>query len=362
MSTTAIQLAFQLAKQPEEMKWLYLSETPLPSGITDLLRLCASNKRLERFSDSIDVDPIKSRKILISFIEKVLVNDSNFPHKILGLESNYKIDQLKLHYQLLIKVFHPDISVSEQASQKTKLLSKAYKELKKGPEESLQFKNIKLSRTPPKSFYSATRNAAIQHSELKNTFIIFGGLGLISLSIVLSYFLSFGKPELYATSQQATFTPALTPQKIPTSNFTYRDNDLNIEKANFSGVAKSDTTEALLQTMLRNIEIYYESGNVRRIKPILANMPEMRSQSDEEIQTKLETLFDITQERKMLLYSFEWKNFTGKIRGIGKFLFRYQMTDEMSWQTREGTVRIQTTEIGGDLFVTGLELENNIIE
>ncbi len=359
MSTTAIQLAFQLAKHPQEMNWLLLNDTPLPTGITDLLRLCSSNKRLQKFSNSINVNSITIRKILLNFIEKVLLNDSNSATKILGLEENFDPEMLKIHYQLLMRIFHPDLNTSSEASHKMSLLSKAYKELKETtaetPAEQQQFKNIKLSRTPPKSFYYATQKAEKHHSSLKNTFVIFAGMGLVSLGIIISYLFNAQKQELIASPQQTVIA-----ENIPS---THLDSDhFNIEKANFSVTQKAETNKTILQMMLRDIETYYENGNVQRIKPIIENTPEMRNQSDEEIQSKLERLFEITHERKMMLYDFQWKNISGKIRGVGKFISRYKMINQMDWQIREGTA-IVTAEDSNDSFsVTGLKLENNIIE
>jgi len=363
MRTSAIQLAFQLAKQPEEMKWLSLSKTPLPNGITDLLRLCASGKRLESFSNKININSITIRKILVNFIEKVLVNEGNSPEKTLGIGSDYKAKTLKLHYQLLMRIFHPDLSISKQASHKSSLLSKAYKELKNRQEEPQQFKNITLSRVPPRSFYYATKNAEIHHSGLKNTFIFFAGMGLISFSIILNYLLESSKPELIATSQQIVQPPHEQALKeIPAINNESSANRFNIAKANFSGIPKAENTDTILQLILRDIETYYENGNVQRIKPILANTPEMRSQSDEQMQAKLENLFNITQQRKMLLYNFKWQSISGQVRGVGKFISRYQLSDQLNWQTREGIATITAKEIDNSFSVTGLKLENNIIE
>ena len=366
MRTPAIQLAFQLAKQPEEMKWLTLAKTPLPTGITDLLRLCASAKRLEKFTNKININTITIRKILVNFIEKVLVNEKNSPEKILGLEADYQTKTLKLHYQLLMRIFHPDLSISKQSSHKTSLLSEAYRELKSRQEEPQQFKNITLSRVPPKSFYYATKNAEIHHSGLKNTFIVFAGMGLISLGIILNYLLESSKPELIVNTQQAIQAPKKqAPTEIPTANIKSPANRLNIAKANFSVLDKARDTDTILQMILRDIETYYENGNVQRIKPILANTPEMRSQSDAQMQAKLENLFNITQQRKMLLYNFKWQNISGKIKGVGKFISRYQLvdqSDQLNWQIREGIATVTAEEINNNFSVTGLQLENNITE
>lgn len=358
MSTTAIQLAFQIAKQPQEMKRLFSPATPLPNGITDLLRLCASGKQLEKFSNNINVNTITIRKILLNFIEKVMVNEKNTPEKTLGLETNFKSELLKLHYKLLMRIFHPDLNISDQASHKTTLLSKAYRELKERQEEPQQFKNITLSRVPPKSFYYATRNAEIHHSGLKNTFLVFAGMGLISLGIIISYLFESSKPELTANPQQIVEVL----EEIPSKNLQTANNDFNIEKANFSHTTSAEDAEAILQTILHDIENYYENGDVQRIKPILANTPEMQNQSDQEMQTKLEKLFKITQKRKMLLYDFSWQNISGEYRGVGKFISRYQLSNQKHWQTREGIAIVTAEEIKGNFSVTGLTLENNIIE
>lgn len=353
MSTSAIQLAFQLAKQPKDMNWLFLSDSPLPKGITDLLRLCASSKQLEKFSNNINVNSITIRKILVSFIEKVLVNESNSSEKILGLDPNQPKDRLKLHYRLLIRIFHPDISISTQASYKTSLITKAYKKQK---EESQHFKNIKLSRIPPKSFYYATKKAAKHHSSLKNTFLVFSGMTVISLGIILSYLLDGSSPELVANSQQLILTSE------ETSSDSLPNHQNKIEKANYTKTSSAEKTEAVLQKILRDIESYYEDGNVQRIKPILANTPEMQNQSDEQMQKKLEALFKMTKQRKMVFYNFKWRNISGQIKGVGKFISRYQMTDQTSWQTREGVATVTAEGVSDSLSVTGLTLENNIIE
>ena len=358
MSTTAIQLAFQLAKQSEEMEWLSSTATPLPSGITDLFRLCASARQLEKFSNKINVNTITIRKILVNFIEKVLVNEKYSPERILGIGTDYKAETLKLHYKLLMRIFHPDLNISKQASHKTTLLSKAYKELKSRHEEPQQFKNITLSRVPPKSFYYATKNAEIHRSGLKNTFLVFAGMGLISLGIIVNYLLESSKSELIAAPQELIETI----EEIPTVNLNSQSPDFNIAKANFSGASKSETIDTILQMILHDIETYYENGNVQRIKPILANTPEMQNQSDEQMQSKLENLFNITSQRKMLLYDFQWQNISGRYRGVGKFISRYQLRNQANWQTREGIAVVIAEETNASLSVTGLTLENNIIE
>lgn len=357
MSTPAIQLAFKLAKQPDEIK--VLPETPLPRGITELLRLCSSNKHLKIFSEKNNLNPSTTKKALLNFVENFLVREENPQEKILGLKPHYTADSLKLHYQLLMKIFHPDLSNSSQASSKTALLSKTYKDLKTQSEEPVELKNIKLSRVPPKSFYHATQKAEQHQSGVKNTVIAFSVMCLISLGIITSYLLNSSRSELVASNIS---TARLITEKTPVSNINSPNEKFSLSKANFADITETELANSILQRMLRDIESYYEKGDVEKIKPILANTPQMKSQTDEQMQMKLETLFSITQDRKMLLYSFKWQHISGKVHGIGKFISRYQMTGENTWQTREGIAILTVEEIQNRPSVTSLTLENKVIE
>jgi len=362
MGTSAIQLAFQLARQPNKVQELCIAETPLPNGITELLQLCASSKRLKQFSKNINVNAITTEKILVNFIEKVLITDENPLEKVLGLKSQYTNEKLKLHYQLLMKIFHPDLSISAQASNKTALISKSYKELKEKLKEPIILKNIKLSRIPPKSFYRATQSAENHHSSVKNTFIALAGMSLLSLGMMVTYLLNSTKPELLIAKQATISDARLAAKEIPIGSINTASSNVSVSKANFEGMSKAEMITSILQLMLRDIETYYEKGTVEKIKPILANTPEMSSQTDEQIQIKLEALFKITQDRKMLLYNFKWQNISGEIRGVGKFISRYQMTGENSWQTREGVAVVTAEERNKNFSIIGLTLENNIIK
>jgi len=50
MKTPALHQAIRLYKYPEEMEWLTFPESELPDGVTDILRLCASQQKLHDFA------------------------------------------------------------------------------------------------------------------------------------------------------------------------------------------------------------------------------------------------------------------------------------------------------------------------
>lgn len=351
MNTSAIHQAIRLNKYPDEMEWLTLSDSEYPEGITDLLRLCASTKRMESFSQKYHIGTDVLSKILLNFIRKVILKETNSEEKLLGLDSYSDAELIKFHYQLLIKIFHPDVNTSSYASSQTSRITNAYNHLKRASKPSeIEFKNITLSRVPPKSFYNATRKAEQQISGFKTAFLAMTGIALVSVAIIITQLIAPNKPELVSRTDTISSSP-----------------DKNVFESTFSltkleNTFEIDTSDLALQNILRDLEGYYENGTVEQIKPILANSPEIGNQSDEQIQAKLETLFKITQERKMLLYDFEWLNISGNMKGSGKFLSRYQMIGEESWKTRKGNAFVTAEDTKGQLNITSFKLENTTID
>lgn len=357
MKTSAIHQAIRLNKHPDEMEWLTLPDAELPEGITDLLRLCASSKKTNSFSQKYHIDTESLRSILLNFIEKVILNETNTDEKLLGLDAEAESDVLKLHYQLLIKIYHPDLNTSSHANYQTSRITKAYKKIKDSFSNSeTEYKNITLSRVPPKSFYNATKKAELEISGLRTAFFAFGALVLVSAALIVNYLYEPSKPELIAgiiRNDIENISHSTLPSQVFENTFSM---------AKFDNASQVATSNLALQGILRDLEGYYEDGLIEYIKPILANSPEIKHQSDEQIQAKLETLFKITQERKMLLYDFDWLNISGTMQGNGKFLSRYQMTGEESWETRKGTAVVVAEQLNGQLHVISFKLENNTID
>ncbi len=362
MNTSAIHQAILLNKYPLEMEKLTSLDADFPEGITDLLRLCASTQKLCSFSKKYDINVKTLRGILLNFIDKIILSDVNKGKRLLGLDAwedtSKNNEILKRHYQLLIKIYHPDTNTSEHANDQTIRINEAYKSLKVTSSNfAADYKNITLSSVPPKSFYNASKTVEHQISSFKTAFTILTGLALISVAIFASYLLDPSKPEIITQTVSVGST-----QQIPTTANTSTIKNV-FSKARLDTNAHSAITDdANLQIELRNLEEYYEDGNVKRIKQILANSPETENQTDEQIQAKLVTLFKITQERKMLLYDFEWLNISGKTYGTGKFLSRYQMIGENSWVTRKGNAEVTVKELNKKLSITSFSLENNPID
>jgi len=121
-------------------------------------------------------------------------------------------------------------------------------------------------------------------------------------------------------------------------------------------------TSTDLQALLKNLEIAYEEGNIDFIKPILANAPDLQDQTEKQLNDKLEMIFKITSERKMVLFDFGWTSDSDVLEGKGKFLSRYQLKGENKWLTREGIASVIAQKNNNKLKVTQLFLENQNIE
>jgi len=359
MNNLAIHQALRLEEYPEEMAWLCFPDSELPEGTTELLRLCTSKKLLQEFAKDHDLENETLHQALLNFVEKAIVIEDNTDEKILGTKKpvnnthsnrDQSEEKLKLHYQLLMKMFHPDLNSSPRATHHSSLVSNAYSRLKQNNKETDLDGTITVSeyRKPPKSFYNATQKTEMQISNARSAIAILSAITIFTLVAMVGHFFDPANPELITTSIEQT------PQK---SESTEQINP--IRKAAISNTVEFSDTN--LQTMISKLENAYEEGRVDIIKPILANAPEIKGQTDQEINDKLETLFEITSERKMVLFNFEWKNISGQIQGKGKFLSRYHLEGEEKWLTREGTATITAIQDGKRLTINQLELENDSI-
>lgn len=348
MNISAIHQAIRFNKHPKEMEWLTSEKMKYPEGITDLLLLCSSSERMKKFSIKYHITTDTLREILLNFIEKVILKESNTAEALLGLEKDASFDLIRKHYKLLVKIFHPDTNSSSFASIQTSRITIAYNKLKKAQStHETQFKNITLSRVPPKSFRNASNIAQQHNSSLRNAFIAMSLLAILSLTLIVTQLFSPNTSQLITKNEIAI--NSINNQVKNTPSFSRTQLKGNLEEL---------ATDPVFQDLLRNLETIYENGTVDKIKPILANMPETSNQSDAQLQAKLERLFKITQERKMLLYNFDWLSFSETVKGTGKFLSRYQIIGEEKWKTREGLATITAELVKGELRIISFKLEN----
>jgi len=372
MNTTAIRQAIKLYKHPLEMSGLAAVHAALPSGTTDLLRLCASEKQLEAFSTERNLDSDMLYNVLTHFIENVLFKEGCSPYKILGIDETGidnidgepSSEKLRLHFQLLMNIYHPDRNRSSSSAFYTSKISKAYDVLKRDqantgitlptpPEE--QFYN-----EPPKSYYQATHKAQKQINQTRNTFFALASVAFLTLITTLIYLNQPDSSRLIVRNQApATDTFALA------SSLTSQQTLSTIDNTTYqnTGTVNRKISGKVMQTLLHKLENAYEQGNIKQITPILANVPELQQKTDAELSAKLKTLFKITQDRKMVLYDFSWVNIGGQIKGQGQFLSRYLLAGEDEWQTRTGPATV-SAEIDNDdmIHITTLNMNDQEIQ
>ena len=354
MNTPAIHQAMRLEKYPEEMAWLCFPDSDFPEGISDLLRICSSKEQLVEFANTNGFDPDKLSTGLFNFIEKAIVNENNSDDKILGGDKFSSSQLQKFHYQLLMKIYHPDLNNRPNAEHYSTIITKAYQRLKE-KENTQEIISFSESRRPPKSYYQATKKAETQISNTKTAIAIVSAFTIFSLVAMTGKFYDPANPELISANN------------VVQKNLLESQKLIKVTAVR-SGITQENKIEAIqatstkLQTLLKQLEGAYEEGNVDAIKPILANAPEIKSQTDKQINDKLETLFEITSERKMVLFDFNWTDVSGTLVGKGKFLSRYKLIGEKKWLTREGTASVSAKKHNNKLTITQLILENQTID
>lgn len=358
MNTTAIRQAIKLYKHPLEMSALSAVHATLPSGVTDLLRLCASEKQMELFAAERNVNADMLYNILTHFIENVLFKEGCSAYKILGVDKRDTEKEstqyiLRLHYKLLMKIYHPDRNRSSSSSFYASKISKAYEFVKKQHSEVTSALESRAYYEPPKSYYAATQKAQYQINQTRNTFLAITSVLLIAFVTSIIYLNQPDSSNLIVRNNTVSTTDFPQSQKI-----SLKKDMTPFDHATYQDALTTKVSGKEMQVLLQNLEAAYEQGNVKQITPILANAPEMHQKSNQELSAKLETLFKITKERKMVLYDFSWVQIANKITGKGQFLSRYLLVGEDEWQTRTGPAAI-TAEIDNDFKIKIKTLDMN---
>jgi len=363
MNTSAIHQAIHASTHPEEQIWQ--TSNDCLEGITDLLRLCASQDKLTAFAQKHAIESDQLKQILVNYIEKKLLINDYSDERILGVDCWADSEKIKTHYQLLMRIFHPDLNHTSHTSEQAARITTAYHNLSKqltNDYHTESLKNIKLSSVPPHNDYAiGQRQGTHNIYEMRSMHYPVIALLLITIVIITSILY---EPSSHEIIVKKNISPNAIPRITDQISNHSLSRDLKFSKATLKGYSDSlaDTNVSSLQDILKNIETYYEKGLVNKLKPILANSPEIGMKSDSEIQSKLESLFKITQKRKMLLYDFNWLNVSGTITGNGQFLSRYQLMGENTWETRKGKATITVLNNRGKLKIIGIKLENYTID
>jgi len=363
MNTPAIHQAIRLEKHPEELAWLCFPDSDLPDGVNDLLRLCASSEQLNEFADKNDLNPKELDKALFNFIETVMLNDKNSDEKILGIDKFASTQVQKFHYQLLIKAYHPDTSTRSDSEAYATLITKAYQNIKEktAEQEAISFSE---NRKPSRKYYEASKRAETHNSMAKTAIAVISTITIFTLVAMVGKLSNKSNTELViSTNQESTILSGTKAKAQKIVQVTSLQSNLNTELKNTEANKEIATvTNSAMQTLLKRLELAYEKGDVETIKPILANTPEIKDQTEKQLNEKLETLFEITSERKMVLFDFNWVNNSGVIQGEGKFISRYQLIGEENPLTREGNALVTAEKVDDKLKITQLLLENQYVE
>lgn len=364
MNTPAIHQAMRLEKHPEDMAWLCFPDSDLPEGVNDLLRLCSSKEQFNEFSKNNDLDPEFLKTSLFNFIEKAILSEKNNDEKILGCDNFSSPQTQQFHYQLLTKLYHPDLSDRPNAEQYSEIINKAYERLK-DKEQAQEVICFSENRRIPNN-YQAAKKAEIQISHTKTVVAVFSVITIFTLVAMTGRFFDPANPELLSATPENPENKVVLNENASIEEQHQMIKVVSVKSDKTQSVEikpeKTQTTSSKLQMLLKDLEVAYEVGDIEAIKPILASVPEIKDQSTKELNEKLATLFEITDERKMMLFDFDWKIVSGALEGKGKFLSRYRLVGEKEWLIREGKAIVSAKKENKKLKVTRLILENNTIE
>ncbi len=218
MKSEAIRCAIKLYNEPELLARFNDPFRQLPRGITELLRIVASDIALKRISSINHLHPYRFRKILLHYIQAVLLQENNSDYRKLGLSSDADQAQCKLHYKLLMNIFHPDKISNEAVSHyHTQLISHAYKNIKNAPASRPALTPFSCpSLSTQKNYDFQLSYSSKHHFKLESKKFIVRkyltypmttvGLSLIVIFTAILFLLTPSSPQLVVKKQISTDT------------------------------------------------------------------------------------------------------------------------------------------------------------
>ena len=201
MKSEAIRCAIKLHSEPTLLARFNDPFRKLPRGVTELLRIVSSDTALKNISLRNKLHAPHLKKVLVNYIQLVLLQDDNSNRRKLGLDNGSGVSQTKLHYKLLMNIFHPDKSSDYIDPKFSQSILHAYKNLQHNSE------NITKTTVPVKTssaylkskHYYSSKNTKSSTKKRKNTLNKIGLLKSGSIAIVV---MAFGLILLIPSSPQ----------------------------------------------------------------------------------------------------------------------------------------------------------------
>jgi len=215
VKSEAIRCAIKLYSEPTLLARFNDPFRKLPRGITELLRIVSSDTALKNISLKNKLHAPHLKKVLINYIQLVLLQDSNSNKRKLGLDNNSNPSQAKLHYKLLMNIFHPDKSSDNIDPRFSQTILCAYKNLQHSSENIKKTTTTSsLKKTPSplkhKRSYSG-KNTSLFKAKQKNALkkiglLKSGSIAVLTMTLGLALLMP-SSPQLI--SKKHTENPAL---------------------------------------------------------------------------------------------------------------------------------------------------------
>ena len=157
MKSEAIRCAIKLHSEPTLLARFNDPFRKLPRGITELLRIVSSDIALKNISLRNNLHAPQLKKVLVNYIQLVLLPEGNSNRRKLGVDRDSDFSQVKLHYKLLINIFHPDKSNDYIDPKFSQIILRAYKNLQHNTKNNSSISKVNSPPLNPKHYYPDKR-------------------------------------------------------------------------------------------------------------------------------------------------------------------------------------------------------------
>lgn len=359
MKKSAIQFALYLHIHPHIGLEQWKLMRTLPSGMTQLLEVTASQKKRQDLANKSGIEETVMQEALHNFLRLVLLDHSITPYRGLAVREKASLDTCKKHKRLLRNIFHPDRFPDDSCHEVVNLVQKSYEQIE-NIQSSTPTQKVTPHITHKETYQTSKPDFVINHSprysstynnddtqKQINFALVAGVMGIALLGILIMLVMPSAPQSIV---RQDVVSISNQPTSEPLQKFTLASS-ISSPLSNGTTTLSNEAQGSRIQTLLNEFEAALEGNLIAELKA--SNISPQSSK-------QIINLFLSAKNKKVFLHSFSWKPTTDGFYGEGKFLTRFEFDDRKQWITRRGKSSITLSDKNSKLLIKQFHFEDNL--
>jgi hypothetical protein len=284
-------LAWACYREPLRIQGKFQGNARLPDGLSHLLKVAAGDdSQMETLRAATGASATQLREAAIFFVKQVFFSRDANHYRVLGVNSDASIDQIKEHHRLLMHLFHPDRARSEESWEDAyaNRINQSYSVLRKSESRqqydaalkiTAQQKSIPLPVRQRHYYFTQSQVGKSDSAGIRPPLVVarnlpqfvMGGLAVLAFSVIYLVYLP-GAGDVALTRQEK---PAVREKNAALSEETLAraDNHLNLQPPAKLGAPEAAAQQQVIRVIkTQGVETAVTEGTLPAV-PVVHNPP-----------------------------------------------------------------------------------------